>query len=456
MVCGVAFVSWLGGSAGDNLVKRVPGPNIKEPIFPLKKARVKKVNNPGTLIPGAGRASDENGSWPQFRGEERTNIARSKRKLARSWPDSGLKRAWEIDVGMGHAGVAIHKGRVYFTDYDKEGQEDAIRCLSLNDGKEIWRFTYSIRVKQNHGMSRTVSAVNDNYIVSLGPKCHVFCLDAKTGKKKWSMDLVGQFGAEVPPWYAGQCPLIVGDKVILAPGGNPLMMAVSLETGDISWKTKNPGGWGMTHSSIVLMNFNGKRQFVYCATLGVLGVSAETGEILWTHKDWRIMQANVPTPVIVGKDRIFLSGGYNNGCVMLRLENDNGRMRPRELFRKNYKIFGSDQQTPILYGNYIYGIIPGGRPACMNLEGKRLWVSDSATRFGLGPYIIIDDRLLMLKDQACVLVMAEAVPDGYRMLAETKVLDGHDAWAPMAYADGKLILRDLTRLVCLEIPEADK
>ena len=72
-------------------------------------------------------------------------------------------------------------------------------------------------------MSRTVPAVTDKYLVALGPKCHVSCLDPATGKPYWLIDLVWQFGATVPPWYAGQCPLIDGDRAILAPGGDALL-----------------------------------------------------------------------------------------------------------------------------------------------------------------------------------------------------------------------------------------
>ena len=70
----------------------------------------------------------------------------------------------------------------------------------------------------------------------------------------WLLDLVRQFGASVPQWYAGQCPLIDGGRAILAPGGpDALLMAVECATGRVVWKTPNPHGWTMTHSSIVPM-----------------------------------------------------------------------------------------------------------------------------------------------------------------------------------------------------------
>jgi len=397
--------------------------------------------------------ADDEGSWPQFRGADRTNIVRDAGRLARSWPGESLRVLWKLEVGEGHAGAAIHNGRVYLVDYDREKQEDAIRCLSLTDGSEIWRYTYSGKIKRNHGMSRTVPAVNDDYVVAIGPKCHVHCLDAESGQLIWKMDMKDQFRAEVPPWYAEQCPLLEGDAVILAPGGDPLMMAVELCTGRILWKTPNPGGWGMTHSSAVPMDYNGSRQYIYCTTRGVAAVSARDGRILWTKPDRKMAMANVPSPVVVGEDPVFLSGGYNTGCVMIRLRGELDSIQTEEVFRLKHTVFGADQQTPILSKGHIYGVIPGGKLACLDLNGNRLWTSGGANRFGLGPFLLADGLLLVLHDQDGTLHLVEADPAGYRELARAKVLDGHDAWGPMAMASGRLILRDLTQLVCIEVPQ---
>ena len=126
--------------------------------------------NTGTLIRGSGLPSDDPGSWPCFRGADGSNIAPPEEKLLRNWTESGPDVLWELGVGEGHAGVAVRGGRVYIIDYDREKKEDAVRCLSLADGKEIWRYAYYVSVKRNHGMSRTVPAVTDDYVVTLGPK----------------------------------------------------------------------------------------------------------------------------------------------------------------------------------------------------------------------------------------------------------------------------------------------
>jgi hypothetical protein len=51
------------------------------------------------------------------------------------------------------------------------------------------------------------------------------------------------------------------------------------------------------------------------------------------------------------------------------------------------------------------------------------------------------------------LFLAEASPDGYRQLAKAKVLDGEngEVWAPMALADGRLIVRDQHKMKCLDV-----
>ena len=448
LVAGVTLTSWLMGSRVEQVEKRVP----VERSIPEETAEPGKQRNPGTLVRGDGEAADIPGTWPQFRGVDRTNVADDAEELARSWSSGQPQELWKVEVGAGHAGVAVRGGRVYVNDYSQEKKERAIRCLSLADGAEIWRYTYSVSVKRNHGVTRTVPSVNDDYVVSIGPKCHVRCLDAETGEEQWKMDLVEEFGTTVPPWYCGQCPLLQGDSVILAPGGNPLMMEVSLADGEVAWKTPNPGGWEMTHSSVVAMEYNGSKQYVYCTTRGVVGVSAEDGELLWKFPDWTIKIATVPSPLPVGGGRIFLSGGYESGAMMVRLTGEGTDIQVETLFEVGPRTFGAEQHTPVLYGDHIYGIIPSGQIACLGLDGERLWTSEANTPFGLGPFMVADGKILALQGQEGVLHMGEAIPDGYEELATAKVLDGHDAWAPMALAGRRLILRDLDTLVCLKLP----
>ncbi|MBP9900259.1 MAG: polyvinylalcohol dehydrogenase, partial [Verrucomicrobia bacterium] len=115
----------------------------------------------GKLISGPGQGSELPGAWPQFRGPERDGKAAGSADLARDWKTTPPRELWGLDVGEGYAGVAVSRGRVYLLDYDRETKQSALRCLALANGMELWRYTYPLTIKRNHGMTRTVPVVTE-------------------------------------------------------------------------------------------------------------------------------------------------------------------------------------------------------------------------------------------------------------------------------------------------------
>jgi len=444
----------------------------------------------GVLTVGDGVPGRQNGSWPGFRGAQLDGVSRDTTPLAHAWPAAGPARLWGLELGQGYAGAAIHKGRAYVLDYiappatplptaaqrdtgvspalvapspttteddDSTSQPDipefgdALRCLSLDDGREIWRYVYPVTVKVNHGQSRTVPTVTDRHVVSLGPKCHVVCLDAVTGQLQWAKDLREQFGTTEPQWYAGQCPLIDGDRVILAPSGpDALMLAVDLATGRVLWKAPNPMKWRMTHVSIVPMEFAGRRMYVYCGSGGMAGVSADEGRVLWQTTEWKIAVATVPTPVVLPEGRLLCTGDYKAGSMMFQLAESGGKLTIHRLWKLPSEQFASRQHTPVYHEGYLYAVRPDGQLTCLHPDGRVVWTSGSDT-FGLGPLLISSQGLIYALDDDGLMVLAAATPQGYRPLARAKVLPGGECWAPLALADGLLIARDIRRMVCLDM-----
>ena len=341
----------------------------------------------GTLVKSDGVPADLPGAWPRFRGPNFDAVSAEKVTLAKAWPAEGPRVLWSVDVGEGYAGAAVLEGRVYLLDFDQDKQADVVRCLSLNDGKEIWRYSYPVKIKRFHGMSRTVPAVTDKYVVTLGPKGHVTCLDSKTGEFRWMLNLVKEYGTTFPQWYTAQCPLIDDGKAIIAPAGTVLMMAVDCETGKVVWQTPNPDKWVMTHSSVMPMEFKGNRFYIYCGGSteagGVVGVSAKDGQVLWKTDEWKV-RTNVPMPLVIGEDRIFLTAGYgqyDSGCMMLRLTESDGKITAKSEFKHPTAVFGSMQHTPILYNDHIYGVGMDKQLICLDLEGKVVWTSTKRKHF---------------------------------------------------------------------------
>jgi outer membrane protein assembly factor BamB len=218
--------------------------------------------------------------------------------------------------------------------------------------------------------------------------------------------------------------------VILAPGGKEaLMVNLEGETGKEQWRTPNPHGWQMTHSSIMPMDLEGERMYVYCASKGVAAASAKDGSILWETGDWKISLATVPSPLVLDRGRIFLTGGYNAGSMMLQVQKENGRFAVRSLFKLAPEVFGATQHTPIVYENHIYGTRADGKFVCLDFEGKVLWTSSGGVNLGLGSFIMGDGVIFAMNDS------------GHLRLCE----------ASPALAGGRLIVRDLTRMICLEV-----
>ena len=448
---GIALIGfWLQTASPLDLQIRMPGRDR------TKDAQTADAVRPqaGEPIRGDGVPSDIVGEWPRFRGANGDSISTDPTPLARSWPPEGPPVLWSIDVADGYAGAAISQGRVYLLDYDKQAQADMLRCLSLDDGREIWRNGYPVVIAFHHGMTRTVPTVHGDYVITLGPRCQLAGWDAESGHCHWLIDLVLDHGSRVPEWYTGQCPLIDQDRLIVATGGDALLLALDYKTGEVIWKSPNPRGWRMTHSSVVPMEFRGRRSYVYCASGGVVGVAADDGSLLWESTAWKEINATSPSPVILPDGKIFLSRGYGSGALILQLVESDGAIEAQNLREFKAKQFSSEQQTPILRDGNLYGIRKIGAKTlvCLDLDGNQLWNS-GADRFGLGPYLFADDLLLVMDDDG-TLTLAEVTQQGYQRLAQYAVwADGHDAWGPMAMVAGRLIVRDMTRMVCLDLTQ---
>ncbi len=401
------------------------------------------------------------GSWPRFRGADFDNISKEKIRLTSSWGDAGPDILWSIDLGEGHAAPVVSNGRVYILDYDEDERADVLRCFSFDDGTEIWRRGYELRVKRNHGMSRTVPAVTDKYVVTIGPKCHVMCVDAVSGDFRWGIDLEREYGAEVPLWYTGQCPLIDDSLAVIAVGGKSLIIAIDCETGEVVWEVPNPNDWKMSHSSIMPFFIQGKKMYVYCALGGIIGISAEketAGEILFETNLWdRTVIA--PSPIHIGDGRIFVTAGYGAGSMMLKLNFEDGSFSAESLQElKPGEGIASEQQTPVFYKGHLFSLLPKdagplrNQFVCYHPDdcSQILWSSGKTNRFGLGPYIVADDKFFILSDDGILTILKVSTRE-YVQLARAKVLDGVDAWGPLALVSGRLLARDSRRLVCIDL-----
>jgi len=408
---------------------------------------------------GVARNTHTKGQWACFRGSDYKNIVRTNDTFDFA---TDFSVQWKIETGEGYAAPIIYNGLVYLLDYDENLSSDALRCFSLESGEELWRRWYRAPMKRNHGFSRTAPVVNDNYVITVGPTGHVMCCDPITGELKWTLDMPKQFDTEVPHWYSGQCPRIENNQLILAPAGKEtLMIGIDCEIGEIAWQTPNTLGYKMSHSSIMPMVVHGKKMYVYAGIGGVCGVSAEVadkGKLLWSVDTWK-PSVVAPSPVQLTTGEILLTAGYGAGGALLQVKHTDGKWQATITDRyKPNEGLSSEQQTPIVYEQMAITILPkdGG-----GIRGKLvaylpshlrtpIWESAADERFGLGPYMVIGSHLFALKEEG-ELYIYKLEQRGMKLVKKQRIMDGHDAWGPMAYADGYLILRDNYGVYCLKI-----
>ena len=455
---GLGLRTWMNDAPTLNLASRLTDFESEERAKEIGEEVI--MDGPVTYFSDVIEAPSS--SWARFRGSDYSNIVGSETPLAESWGSAGPPVLWSMPLSEGHAGVGVWKGLVYLLDYDEETEGDSLRCFSLETGQEFWRRGYKSPTKRNHGVSRTVPAITEEFILTIGPNCHAMCVERESGEFLWGIDMQVEYGTEVPLWYTGQCPVIHEDIAVLAPiGTDVLMTGVDCRSGEILWETPAIENWKMSHASIITMNVMGKETFVYCADGGVAGVSAEKedmGTLLWQSPVWS-HSVTSPSPVRIDNERIFVTAGYGGGSMMLGLKEVNGKIEVQKLIELSRKVFGCEQQTPLFYQDHIFGILPQdasalkGQFVCLNTDGEIVWSSGKPNRFGIGPFMIADDKVLLLDDDG-TLTMLRASLTGYEQLAQYPVLHGHSAWAPMAMVDGKLLLRDSKNLACIDLSAA--
>lgn len=400
-----------------------------------------------SMLPAASAAAD----WPQFRGPQRDNISRET-GLSRKWPAAGPKVLWSVPVAQGYAGAAIAAGRVFHHDYDESKNEWCVNCRTFADGKLLWQFREQREIRPNHAITRTVPAVDARFVFSLDPKAVLHCLDVKTGKQVWRKNLVADYKATIPSWYNGQCPLMEADRLIVATGGAAVLVALDKATGKDIWRTPNPGNLLMSHSSVMPAILGGVKQYLYGTLKGPLGVAASDGRLLWEFPR-KFNVALAPSPLAIGEDRVFLTGSYDAGSVMVRLKKNGSAFHAEAVFDMTTNEWNSEVHTPILHNGHLFAVGKKKRGlfTCLTMDGKQIWTTEGKAAFGLGSYLLADGLFFVMEGDTGKLHMIEASTAGFKELGAAQVLAGQEVWAPMALSGGRMVLRDLTKMVCIDL-----
>jgi outer membrane protein assembly factor BamB len=333
------------------------------------------------------------------------------------------------------------------------GRRDILRRLRLSDGEEVWRYAYDAPGRIDHPGSRSTPATDGEMVYSVGAIGHLKAVRFSDGQVVWEKHLLSDWGGKLPSWAVSQSPLMLGDKVIVAPWGpRAAVVAYDKRTGEVLWTTPNPRGVDLDYQSVVPMMLDGRQTIVSSGRHGyTIGLDAATGQQLWEFAGYNC-QWQVPSPTIIDGNRILLTGGYGAGSVMFQVVGAGGGYRTQVVWQN--KNLGSHIGQALLYNGHIYANSQDTRGGlrCLSLDGRIVWDSaQSRRRFERGNLIIAGELVFIVDGSNGDLIVADTDPSGYKELATVKVLGGKEAWAPLAYSNGMLVLRDQQKLVCLSL-----
>lgn len=405
--------------------------------------------------------------WPEWRGKGRTGEFREEGILDR-FPTSGLKVTWRVPVRSSFAGPAVANGRVFVMDWTpaqiNRGTE---RVLALDEktGKMLWTREWPANYTGLQGTyaigPRATPTVDGDRVYVLGAMGALHCLRVTDGEILWSRDYVKDFGTNVPVWGMSAAPLVAGNRLICLTGGanNGKVIALDKMTGKEVWRAldsdSEPG-----YSPPILVMAGGRQQVIQWHATGIASLDPETGRVYW-QQPWRLNLALNPATPIVSGLRLFFTAFYN-GPRMLTLDNAKPDATLAWKGKSESEIdtdgLHSIISTPVMDGDYIYGVCSYGQLRCLNAKtGERVWETFAATggqkaRWATALIVKHKDRYFLNND-AGDLILARLTPKGYEEISRTFLIKPTSKpgnrrekefvnWSHPAYANGHIIARN--------------
>ena len=375
------------------------------------------------LLPlGVSDASD----WARWRGPEGNGIS-----TETDWKPQSLAGAirikWKTNLGVGHSSVSIAGKRLY--TMGNVGGSDVVYCLDAETGKLIWRFPYPCPAGSFSG-PRATPTLEGGLLYTLSRKGDAICLDAETGRPKWSKDLIREFKAQ--PLDYGLCgsPLLVGDLVIY----NALDGGIALNklSGEKAWTSpEGPGGY----ATPVRFKSQGKECVAMFGARNLFIVDPGTGKKLHSFPWQTQFDVNAADPAVID-EKVFITSAWEHGCALLDFSAGSART-----LWENKNLRGH-LSSPIYLDGYIYGIddnTPNGQLRCVDVRGGEVkW-----TQKGQFESMSMAGGKILALDKKGFLAVIEVSPKECKEIARAAVLNAKARnWTAPVLANGLVYCRN--------------
>jgi outer membrane protein assembly factor BamB len=403
-------------------------------------AQASPTASPSASVAAAQPAPSRN-YWTNFRGPKRDGRY-DEAPISTNWPDKGLPLIWKQPVGVGHSSFVVADGKAY--TIEQRRNQEVVAAYDLGTGRELWTQKWNAEYTDNTGDGpRSTPTWDQGRLYALGATGEFRCLDANTGAVLWSKNILSDNQASNLPWAMAASPLIVDDKVVVLPGGSSgkSVVAYNKMTGAPVWKVLNDT---QAYVSPMLVELAGRRQIIVVSSSRVVGLVPENGSLLWSYTWDTDNGINVSQPIIVDKNRFFISSGYGKGAALVEVKGAGNTYTATTVWEnKNMK---NKFNSSVLHNGYIYGL-DEGILVCLDVNtGERKWKDG---RYGYGQIILAGNYLVVTSDQGGV-ALVKASPDKYTELARFVAVQGQ-TWNYPAIADGRLLVRNSNEMAAFDI-----
>jgi len=398
--------------------------------------------------------------WPRWRGPAGTGHVPAGVAVPATLP-AEPKIIWTRKVGAGLASPVVSGKRLFHLD--NYGGKELVGALDADSGKALWNVTLdkAFQDVQTAPGPRCTPVVDRNRLYVQSCRGEFQCLNTADGKVIWRTNFVKDFGAvfigergrAMGASRHGYCgsPLVDGDRIIVGVGGKRGASVVCFNklNGKVIWKSQNdtPGYCGPVIATIA-----GVRQIISFTATAVIGLDADKGTLLWRTPVKTALGRHITTPVIVGD--IVVVSSHQAGLIGIRVS----RTAQSGAFtaERAWVAKGSaaiNFSSPVAVGNFLYGLGRIRTLICIDVRtGRKAWAKDLASaktfKKGHASFIVMKDNILVLAENGELLLIA-AEAKALRIISRVKVCG--KTWCSPAYVGGRLFVRDIGELRCVQL-----
>ena len=377
----------------------------------------------------------------QWRGD-RTGIY-NEQNLLKSWADEGPELSWHFDdLGEGHSSVAIDAGKIYVT-----GMTEDVGYLYVFDmtGKLLNKKEYGKEWSKSYNGSRGTVTINEGKLYIFSGHGNLVCMNQNTLDIIWTKNIIDDFDGKNIVWGVNESPLIVGEKIILTPGGKEHnVVALNKTDGSLIWSCAGEGDVSAYCSPFFVADQQ-VPQIVTMTANHILGINIANGEKLWSYENKNRYSVHANTPVY-DNSMLLCTSGYGKGSVMLRLT-DGGRA-----IEKVWELKELDSRigAMVKIGDYAYGSGDNNKFwFCVDWKTGEIKYSDKS--IAIGVTIAADNMLYCYSDKG-EMALVKATPEKFDIISKFNITLGTaQHWAHPVICQGVLYVRHGNTLMAYKV-----